>query len=226
MNFRCIPRGSWNRKIKQTWNVSIGDAACSAVVCKCNIKTINSLLRVTWIWLRSTSKLIWHTDWNRKNITRDQTDARHTSHLSFSPLQLLQWPLTPLMPANIPSDSVSAGNKCPSFTVCWLIYTNYKTLCSREDDQIVWDESIKSLLSQAIISRYLAAAIRAGAGRARWEAEMWPSCARSYFDAQTHIAIIMHTRWGRDKGCPHLNQVPPPSPNGAAAATITVIKAS
>lgn len=95
------------------------------------------------------------------------------------------------MPANIPSDSVSAGNKCPSFTVCWLIYTNYRSLCSREDDQIVWDESIKSLLSQAIISRYLAAVIRSAAGWAWWET--WASCMHAFFDTHTH------TLW--DKGC-------------------------
>lgn len=44
-------------------------------------------------------------------------------------------------------DSASAGNKCPSFTVCWLIYNNYTSWCSGEDEPIVWDESIKSPLS-------------------------------------------------------------------------------
>lgn len=92
-----------------------------------------------------------------------QASSQHTSQMSFSPLQLLQWPLAPLMPAHNSSDFVSAGNKCPSFTVCRLIYSNYKSLCSREDNRIVWDESIKSLLSQAIISRYLAASVRSRA---------------------------------------------------------------
>lgn len=56
----------------------------------------------------------------------------------------------PFVPANTSCDSASAGNKCPSFTVCWLIYNNYTSLCSRENDQIVWDESIKSLLSGGV----------------------------------------------------------------------------
>lgn len=33
--------------------------------------------------------------------------------------------------------------KYPSFTVCWLIYTNYGSLCCREDNRIVRNESIK-----------------------------------------------------------------------------------
>lgn len=70
----------------------------------------------------------------------------------FSPLQLPQGPLAPPAPPHILSDSVSACNKCSLFfffffTVCCLIYANYACWCSTQDAQIVWDESIKSLLS-------------------------------------------------------------------------------
>lgn len=95
------------------------------------------------------------TDRNFKEKKRGETHPkwpnRHSQVTSCHSLHwLLRWPLAPLMPPHIPPDSVFAGNKCPSFTVCWLIYTNYRSLCSSEDHQIVPDESIKSLLSQGI----------------------------------------------------------------------------
>ncbi len=126
------------------------------------------------------------TETAQENSTN--VSAWHISQPSFLPLQLLQWPLAPLMPANIPSDSVSAGNKCPSFTVGWLIYTNYRSLCSREDDRIIWDESIKSLLSQAVSH----CRIRSGVERAWWEAQTWAPCMRTFFGIYEHTSHISH----------------------------------
>lgn len=93
----------------------------------------------------STSKVIRAAARCHKNNISGLTDtsSQHTRQLLFSPLQLLKWPSS----CCIPWDFVSVSNKCPSFTVGRLIYSNYKSLCSRGDDRIVRDESIKSLLS-------------------------------------------------------------------------------
>ena len=164
-----------------------------------------------WVKCLSTShysffsfQLIWYQ--NLTNSTNSHFSICHTVQPLFS-LLLLQWPLALHMPAHVPSDSVSASNKCPSFTVCWLIYTNYTSLCSREDDQIVWDESIKSLLSQAIISRYLAAVITSGAGWGRGGgAEKWVCFLKTH-----HTHTQTHTRTRRDMACSYPDQEPPPS---------------
>lgn len=142
---------------KKQPHVGKDDATHSPVWLKCYLETgalgASSCLNPTNLHLNH-----WSKSQRRRRRRRNTHTHTHkwpnrliSSHqLSFSPLRLLQWPLAPLMPAHIPPDSVFAGNKCPSFTVCWLIYTNYRSLCSREDHQIVPDESIKSLLSQGI----------------------------------------------------------------------------
>lgn len=105
-------------------------------------------------WFLASCNLTWITAEMQQNEQKHASRYAffwHACQPSFSPLQLLQLDhRASFVPANISCDSTSPGNKCPSFTVCWLIYNNYTCLWAREDDQIVWDESIKSLLSEAI----------------------------------------------------------------------------
>lgn len=126
------------------------------------------------------------------------------------------------MPANIPPASVSAGNKRPSFTVCWLIYTNYRSSCSREDDRIPWDESIKSLLSGGVLLH--GGDGGGGGGHGENQDRPPPSrCKYHMYITQAHRWVSRHTKLSRSlcRDHPNYGDVLSSSTNGHFYSDLT-----
>lgn len=128
-----------------TWDAK-GNSQANNVFLKCK-HTTDFQFDITWLRPQLKKKKMNSSE-QADTPTSDTPASLHFLHSNCS-----NWTAAPFVPANTSCDSASASNKCPSFTVCWLIYNNYTSLCSRENDQIVWDESIKSLLSGGVGSR-------------------------------------------------------------------------
>lgn len=138
-----------------------------------------------WIWshfpgeafLADFDVYLWHVGADRICASFQVGEQKYL--IAF----ISQWPFALCMPAHISSDSTGAGRKYPSFTVCWLIYTNYGSLCCREDNRIVRNESIKKKKKSIILGDDLNAS--------HWCEKIWNRLA--VVRGECHMGTHTHT---------------------------------